>query len=425
MATASEVPGQAGSLDPAFGKVPFEGWFSGGEQARIRWTAHLIPAQLSNHQRLESRVEIQVDGADLAQRRGRGRLMIFVQLADRDNTLYQSHGSIELEKLEEGIKAQNVTYTQSVFVTPGDYTASFALLDTATGDHSTKRERLHVQALKNDPFPEAWRKLPAVEFLSSVETPDSWYLPEVRGKLHLPLQTVHPARIGVLVNLTPSERLSGSHRVQDRNLGALIPALKAISQVDLQNAELDVSLLDLSRRRVVFQQKDVRDLDWSRLKGSLGETDPGTIDVKALSDRSHSAAFFVSEVARRVANPAQGASNTPRVLIVLTSPVAFEDGEDLQPIQVTGAPAGPVYYFRIHAALAPVRRPTPFNPNRRFGDGDFGPLRTNRPMRGGPIALVDQLEPTLKPLGPRLFDVTTPEQFRKALATVLAEISSL
>jgi hypothetical protein len=37
---------------------------------------------------------------------------------------------------------------------------------------------------------------------------------------------------------------------------------------------------------------------------------------------------------------------------------------------------------------------------------------------------LDQLESTLKPLAPRLFDVDTPEQFRKALATVLAEIST-
>ena len=41
------------------------------------------------------------------------------------------------------------------------------------------------------------------------------------------------------------------------------------------------------------------------------------------------------------------------------------------------------------------------------------------------LALVDQLAPTLKPLNPRLFDITSPEQFRKALATVVAEISTL
>jgi hypothetical protein len=38
---------------------------------------------------------------------------------------------------------------------------------------------------------------------------------------------------------------------------------------------------------------------------------------------------------------------------------------------------------------------------------------------------IDQLEPTLKPLAPRLFDVETPEDFRKALAAILTEIAKL
>ncbi len=424
VAIAAESRHEAGSPDPAFSKIPFEQWFTGGDQAHIHWTAHLSQPQLSSHQRLLSQLEVLVDGADLAHRRGKGRLVIFMQLADRDGNLFQSHGVINLEKLEEGIKAQNISYSQAVFVTPGDYTASFALLTTASQEHATKREKLHVTALKNDPFPNAWRKLPSVEFLTAAESPDNWYLPDIHGKLDLPVQTAHPARIGVLLNLTPSERLSGSHRVQDRNLGALIPALKTISQMDFQNAALDVSLLDLSRRRVVFQQKDVHDLDWPRLKGSLAENDPGTIDVKALSGRRSSAAFFVGEVARRLGNATEQDPSKPvRALIVLTSPVAFEEGEDLQPIQLSGTPACPVYYFRIHTASPVVRRPALYPPNRRFGD--LGPLHPNRPMPGNLVPLVDQLAPTLKPINPRLFDIASPEQFRKALATVIEEISAL
>lgn len=43
----------------------------------------------------------------------------------------------------------------------------------------------------------------------------------------------------------------------------------------------------------------------------------------------------------------------------------------------------------------------------------------------GPVAGIDQLEPLLKPLEPRLFEVATPEQFRGALATILAGIARL
>jgi hypothetical protein len=37
----------------------------------------------------------------------------------------------------------------------------------------------------------------------------------------------------------------------------------------------------------------------------------------------------------------------------------------------------------------------------------------------------DQLAPLFAPLAARLFDVETPEQFRKALATLLGEISGM
>jgi hypothetical protein len=56
---------------------------------------------------------------------------------------------------------------------------------------------------------------------------------------------------------------------------------------------------------------------------------------------------------------------------------------------------------------------------RRPGFGRPGPVRPDGELQ------IDQLEPTLKPLGPRLFDLQTPEQLRKALASVLEEIASM
>jgi hypothetical protein len=48
------------------------------------------------------------------------------------------------------------------------------------------------------------------------------------------------------------------------------------------------------------------------------------------------------------------------------------------------------------------------------------------PPRPTPNAVQqDSLEGTLKPLDPRLFDVETPEQFRKALAAILSDISRM
>ena len=422
VAAASHGFTQSGSLDPAFTRVPFDQWLHSGDQAQIRWTTHVLHPQLSTHQRLLARVEVQMDGAELAKRRGKGQLVIFVQLKDGEDRLYQDHGTIELEKLEEGIRNQNVTYVESALVLPGDYRIAVAIFDTATGEHSAKQEKLHVSALRSDPLPDAWRDLPPVELIPHGEPPDSWYLPTVAGRLHLPAETRRPLQIAVIVNLSPSERLSRAQQVPERNLGALLPALKILSQIAVREGSLSVTLVDLARRRVTFHQEDMHNLDWPALKDSLTQADAGTIDVKSLEDRHHKAEFFVAEVSRRIgAAPKEKLSGAPapaRVLIVLSNPVEFESGEDLQPIRLAPEQDCQAFYIRYHPPIVSPAVPVPPS------------VRGRRPRPGYPSrslreAQIDQLEPTLKPLAPQLFDVETPEQFRKALATMLSAISSL
>jgi len=413
---------QRGSLDPAFAKVPFDQWLQGGDEGQIRWTVHVLHPQLSTHQRLIARVNVQMDGAELAKRRGKGQLVIFVRLKDVQDQPYEDHGIIDLEKIEEGIRNQNVTYAESAFVMPGDYRVAVAIFDTATGEHSAKQEKLHVPALKNDPLPDAWRDLPPVELIPHAEPPDSWYLPTIAGRLHLPSDTRRPVQIAVMVNVMPSERLSRSQQVPERNLGALLPALKVISQMAVRNGSLSVALLDLARRRVTFHQEDMHNLDWPALKDSLKEADGGTIDVKSLEDRHHKAEFFEAEVSRRIGAAAKekvsGAPAPARVLIVLSSPVEFESGEDLQPIHLAPDSDCRVFYIRYHPHIVPPAVPVPPTARGRRSRPGF-PSPALREIQ------VDQLEPTLKPLAPQLFDVETPEQFRKALATTLAGITSL
>jgi hypothetical protein len=413
--TLSRICAQQGSADPEFAKVPFDQWLAGAGQAQIKWTVRMLPAALSSFQRLLAGIEVTVDGAELARRRGEGELLIFVQLNDETGAAWQDHGSIDLEKVEEGLKASNVVYTETAFVLPGDYLVSIAIFDTATGEYSVRKDKLHVAPLKNDPLPQSWRDLPRVEFRPPVEPPDSWFLPAVTGRLHLPLAAKRPIHIDVLLNLTPSEQMSGSVPTRDRNLSALLPALKTIAQIDTTHVSIDVALLDLSRRRVIFHQEQARELDWEAMKSALEEADPGTIDVKSLADRRHNAGFFVTEVARRI-DPVQ--RTAARVVIVLSSPVAFESGEDLRPIQIKAAPDCRIFYFRFHTGRPRfVYAPPTSSGRHRRPDATIA-------MGGGPEP-PDQLAGTLKPLAPRLFDVERPEDFRKALASMLADIARM
>ena len=55
----------------------------------------------------------------------------------------------------------NINYAQEAFVLPGDYRVSMVIFDTKTGEHSAMQKMLHVNPLRNDPLPAAWKDLPA------------------------------------------------------------------------------------------------------------------------------------------------------------------------------------------------------------------------------------------------------------------------
>jgi hypothetical protein len=423
--TLSAQTAQGGSADPAFSKIPFDQWLSEGDQSHMRWTVRLSEPELSTHQRFVAEVSVQVDGAELARRRGKGQFLVLVQVTDEKGGVWQNHQEMDLEHMEEGMKTNNAVFSQLLFVLPGDYRVSIATFANATGEHSALQRKLHVSPLKNDPLPGAWRDLPAVEFLPPSMLPDSWYLPSIKGKLRLAVRTHEPVDVDLVVNLTPSEQLTGSTRVQNRNLGVLLPVTKVLSQVDWGNVTFSLALLDLARRRVTYRQENTpggqengRGLDWSKAASSLSEVNPGIIDVKSLEQRQFSAQFFLDEISRRIGAAKGPAPGRSRFLIVLSSLVRFAAGQEIHPIVMDGPTDKRVFYIRYKPAPRIIVG-RPFDAGQRRDRMPAGDLRTDL------VSQIDQLEPLLKPLDPRLFDVSTPEQFRKALATILGEIAKL
>jgi hypothetical protein len=289
-----------------------------------------------------------------------------------------------------------------------------ALYDTATTEHTLSKHRLHVSPLKNDPLPDAWRDLPPVEFIPSSKPPDSWYLPAIDTNLHLSVAPREPVRIDLIVNLTPSERLTGSSRVQNRNFGSLLPATKILSEVDWGASPFHLELLDLARLKVTYQQEHAGPLDWLIANASLQEVNPGLIDVKSLENRQHSAQFFLDQVDRQLQ-----LKRPQTVLIILSSAVEFGPGQEMRPVVPDPAANAKVFYIRYLT-------PYPMNPGAAGPAGRMGGRRGNGfPPARPSLAPFDQLAGLLKPLDPHLYEVSSPEQFRKALAAILAEISKL
>jgi hypothetical protein len=403
-----------GSPDSVFASVPFDSWFTGSEQSHFHWSARVSNPRLTNYQRISARVEIEVEGSDLAKRRGEGTFLMFMQFTDERGGAWQFHQSIDLARVPEAIKSSDAVYGQSFFLLPGDYRLALAVYDTATKEHSVIKRRLHVSPLHNDPLPGAWAGLPAVELITEDGPPNQFYLP-FSGRLRLTVEPERPVDVDLIVNLTPSERLSASTGALDRNLSFLLPIFKVMVQTQWRNAVLNVSWLDLAHHCVTFEQQDVRRLEWRRARQSLAQLNPGIIDIHALEQRRFNADFFLSEIDRRIRQP-RGARQ--HVVIVISSPVEFQSGQELVPIDLTARPDFKVYYFRYQP------EPELVMAGRPVGRRGWAPQR-RLPQRPSFVPEPDQLAPLLKPVEPHLYEVTNPEQVRRALAGMMAEIAKM
>lgn len=403
--------------------IRFEKWKAEGPSAQIKWVLKAPPVTLSAHQRLISRIEFAVDGKEAEKRRGRGELVIFVELTDAASHRWRTHEVFDLTRVPEGAKTGRILFSQDAFVLPGDYKLALAVCDSHTQEHSFLERTVHVAPLRGDPLPHAWRDLPAVEFVRVLEPPDNWFQPYIRGRLRLAASTRHPVHLDIIVNMPPSERAAGSLRVFRRNMSVLLPSLKVLAGINLTETEsqVDVTVLDLTTRRVWEQgittritTQPPRPLNWQKMRTPFSSSNPGIIDAQSLAGKAEMLRFFRDQVTEKLNAHFDGDGDKAplRAVIVLSAPVFLEQQYKVETARLGKDPNRRLYYLR-YRPLPPVRL------NFDSGDGSAEPLAMARAMPA------DNMEHIVKALAGRLFSVQNPAEFRKALATILAELSRL
>lgn len=389
------------SVEKVFAAVPFDQWTQKGAQSPIPWKVRILPYGLSVHQRLRAHVDVELAGKELVKRPQGARLVVLVQVNDAGGHRFRDYSYVTLKEIPPQFKKLKVFLNSDFFVLPGDYKVTVALFDDYTGEHNLMEAPLAVGPIKDDPLPGSWNGLPPVEFLgAAVEGPDILFRPDVAGKLNLPLATKRPVRVDVLADVTASDLFRGSTRFYNRYLSVALPLLKALSQINLQQGSLSVAMLDLRRRRVTFEQDDVKTLDWPRARAVLApENGPATIDIKALEQHRESPAFLQDELLRRLNGgaPAARPEGEPfHVFVVIGSPMDFYSFRHLPHIPAGSEEKCVVYYLQFELL------------NTQYADGAVGNVRN-----------------MLKPLTVHAIKVRSAESIRHALARILEEVGSI
>jgi hypothetical protein len=405
MACRAGGPTQLELRDPFFSSAPFARWQAEGKRRQIRWDVEFFPVELSVHQRLLERVRIQIDH-DPALEPVPPPLAVLIEYRDEAGRVWQKHVLSGGE--DDPARRQTVVFGNA-FLLPGVYRVSVAVFDTRTLEHSFISNRIHAKSPSGDPLPDAWDGLPAVEFLPArADAPDEWFLPSITTRLSLPVETRRPIRLDVFVNATPGGNMAGSMSAVRRNMSVLIPSLKVISQLELRNGSLNVHLLDLVARRAAFEQNGVHVLDWPDLRRFFLESRPAIIDARALAGFWKMRTFLWDQVAAPAVAPRPG--ETP-VVLILSGPAFFPGQEAPQTYQVARQENASLFYVRY--------RPFELFPRRSRAHPGARPFPERPVVRPLPD---DELETAARKMNARVFDVTSPAEFRRVLAAMMSQM---
>lgn len=399
-AAEARPPGQRG-LQPGLDSVPWE-WLK-QEREEIRWEVRVSPGWLTWRQRHSVAVTVAVPARPLQSRSVERDLHLLVKASDPAGRWYRGQGYRAFKVSETVDKRADIVFTVLLHARPGEYVLSVLLYDRVLGERSGTQRKVRVRPVPSDPLPELGRDLPAIEFQPEGDPSRRSSLPAGQGRLILPLETRRPLRIELLVNFSPSDEVAGSEAAHRRTIGLMQQILDVLAGLQPARGSVRLTGFDLLGRRVIFEQENVREVDWRRLREAVGQLNPGTVDVRTLEARTRTADFFREWMMGKLAE----ADRRPR-----GSPAGAPSGSSpgLEPLRV--------YILVGNAMLFP--RGTPVRPLAAEGDCDCRVyyLREETWYRG----MWDQLEKIIKPLEPRTFDIREPRDLRKALAAMLKDL---
>lgn len=376
-------------------RIPFGEWFQQGNREDISWKVRVSDTWLTHFQRQRVDLLVRVNGKRLQQRSVRRDLYLLLKLADSSGRWFAGEGRSWALIESPLAKGTYLEFPMALLVRPGEYRLGVILFDRITGERSVTIRRLRVPRLNNDPLPDADSALPIAEFMLPAQGPDNLFRPELRGKLNLPLATRRRIHIQVLANFSASEEYAGRRAIQFVNHSILLPTINVLSQIELTNGTLGLTALDLDSRQVIFEQADLRPLDWPRLREAVAGLRTDVVALRTLEARRQRGAFFREVLEQKFTSPTApaAAGEKPfRVFLIVGSGFLFPSGSDLEPVQAPKDCDCRVYYLQYRVTY---------------------------------VNLWDELIRIIRPLEPKHFRVLTPMEMRRALAAILADLGAL
>lgn len=390
--------------------VPLAEWLRAGERQDFPWDVRIRGPWLTFQQRRLTQIQLSFRVAD-AQKAGLSLpdLYFVVKIGSEDGRWFEGQSFRHFVPPPDLKPSDQVQFIVNVNVQPGSYRVVIMAYDAAHNSGNLTRRTLQVQPLKDDPMPQMARNLPTVEFLASsnpmrigagrftsILTANPWDLGS--GDLALPVSTRKPTVVDVVVNVSLSEVTNLRHGEAPEwryqiNAATLLQVAHVLSQLDLRQGCVRLSMIDLRRLKIFVDHGEVQGLDWQKIRNDLETLNRNQIDVRALAGQKQEPAFLARYLERLREEPAacEAGPQSEHVLLIVSDAFVFPNGTKMTAV---GSAHGGQKAFYLR--LVPIAGP-------RW----------------------DEIKSVLKPLQPIQFDVSDARQFRRSLASIMERMAAM
>jgi hypothetical protein len=367
--------------------IPLKEWLAEKDVTEIPWKVQVDKPQLRMDQRhsVAYSVRIRLNNVNEA---AAGRDFVFVSIVSSidGRWLIPPKAGKQPVKAMPAPKIQ-VQFNECVFARPGEYVLWLVLYDIKTGMHNVAKRRIQVLQLKDDPLPQMNSRLPLVEF-PQLDGRDPQLMSTIPGRLFLPVDNKRPIGLELVAIVSPSEQWPGRLDILNSQRRRVLAAVTTLAQMQLSNSSISVTGIDLVNRQIPFEQRDLRDLNWSALAAAFARpSDAKKVTVGALENSKIRGAFFRDMLAQRLRNPAE----LLRVIVVVSNNVLLEAGSDLEPLRLEGDCHCRFYHIRF-----------PLNKDDVF----------------------DDIRQLIKRFQPKTFNVASARDLREAVAAIASDIAT-
>jgi hypothetical protein len=397
----------------AMPNTPMQDLLDGPDRQELPWKVTIQPPRLMYQQRFIVHLRARIPGEAVS--RGHQKLHFILKVKTDEGGWLRGEQFNDYPVPDDLGGNKEIEYATGVYLKPGNYTVALIGFESNSGKTSVIHRPVHVEEVKDDPFPELDRYIRTVEFPSDFPQAEVDNEFESDGELFpiahqddwVQINNAEPVLVDIVLNVTkrieiPRPEPPRTDRLEARmrammaphappsyhfEVGRLLQIGNVLAHLGLKSGCVRVSAIDVMRAKTIVDREDERKLDWDKFEARIDKFDQNTVDASVLANKKAPAQFLHKYLDAVSNDSAKCNGATRHYVVVVSHEVSLPGGAKEERLGAVNGERARFYY-----------------------------------LHGGISGMGDDISQILKPVDPERLSFTSPRDFRKSFSRIVTEM---